>query len=605
MTKENKVKEEKTKTKTKETKKLSKHDIMFDEQYVKDLLDDEQIETVKAYVKKFFFRYKKEIFKYDGATYDLYSQLDAIKLIPNDLVITTMKPNPTTKKFEEDVFSVAKYLKSTDFMKDSYKPVIDFTKPLIFSEKKIIRGVEFEEKYLNMAKPLNVDKYASPVIMTDYIKEALQTIDNHIKEIICSNDEKCYQFTKNFIACTFGGRKLRKCLYWQSSERTGKGIIMNGLLKGILGDAMYKTSSVETICKYTKPLEGCLLINPDELPVDGSNWKSLSDDLKSKITEPEFDSRTMHQTAYPIKNTFNLIITTNNNAITLTQTNHSRYHINKISESRLGDKEYFMKVTKAVNDSTVRLAYYQQMMTHFQTLSKWNEDDDEATTAKLEKMIEALPKFHKYIKEHYVLRGLGIDIRTNKFFDLYYETTKDTSSKQQIGKYLHSMGIEPIKVAQTKTTNQHYVYRISKQDLYNVFVTKKWIDLNVDHVFNREEIDDDEEEIGLVSVELAHKPTLDEQIEHYTKLLESFKQQKVKELEAEKNKPVKQPKPKTGIDKYAVVDEIEEKLKKPKKVVVKEIEEKPKKAVKKVVNKADNDESSDDEEYEKFASTFL
>ena len=61
---------------------------------------------------------------------------------------------------------------------------------------------------------------------------------------------------------------------------------------------VYETSSVETLTTYTKPMEGCALVNFDELPVEGSNWKSVSDKLKSLITEPEFDARTMHQTGY-------------------------------------------------------------------------------------------------------------------------------------------------------------------------------------------------------------------------------------------------------------------------------------------------------------------
>jgi hypothetical protein len=56
--------------------------------------------------------------------------------------------------------------------------------------------------------------------------------------------------------------------------------------------------------------------------VEGNSWKAIGDKLKSLITEPFFDCRTMHQTGYLQKNTFNIIITANNNAITLTQTNN-------------------------------------------------------------------------------------------------------------------------------------------------------------------------------------------------------------------------------------------------------------------------------------------
>jgi len=480
-------------TKTKE-KVLQKHDIIFDEFYAKTLIDNEEIAKVEAYVKQFFFRYKKDIFVFDGLTFDLYSQLDATKMIPNDLSITFSVPDEATKKFKTVEFSVSKYLKSTDFMKDNYKPIIDFTKPKIFKQVNTIRGVKFEEHFLNMAKPYKIDINSPMVEITPFIKDQLQKIDDHLFNVLCSKNKKSFEFNKNFFACTFAGRKLRKCLYWQSAERSGKGIFLNDLIKPILGDSMYKTSSVETITTYTKPFEGCVLVNADELPVEGSNWKCVADKLKGLITEPDFDSRTMHQTAYPIKNTFNMIITTNNNAVTLSQTNNKRYHTNDIDESRIGDIEYFKMMTKVVANPTVRLAYYQQMMIHYATLTNWNEDEDELTVSKQAKMVEALPQFHKYIKEHYVLKGRGISERTNIFFDTYFKTTNDKTSKIQIGKYLNIMGIESKKFAGTPTMGQHYKYIISKSDLYKSFFDKKWLDPNVDHVNDECSDEEDEEE---------------------------------------------------------------------------------------------------------------
>ena len=483
------------KTENVKEKTLCKHDIMFDEAYVMKLLKNEQIDEVKKYVKKFFFRYKKEIFIFDGIKFDLYSQFDACKMIPNDLQITMMVADDATKKFMPEEFSVSKYLRSTDFMKDAYKPTIDFTKPTIFKKKTVIRGVEIVEKYINMAKPYGIDINSAPVELTDYIKEALQMIDNHLKNVLCSGNEASYKFNKNFFACTFAGRKLRKALYWQSDERTGKGQYINGLIKKILGDSMCKTSSVENVTTYTKPFEGCVLVNLDELPVEGGSWKSISDKLKGLITEPEFDSRTMHQTAYIMKNTFNILISTNNNAVNLTQTNNKRYHTNDIDQTKIDDIPYFTKLAKVIKDPMVRLAYYQQMMKHYETLSDWNEDIDELTDSKKSKMIEALPQFHKYIKEKYILCGRGIDMKTSEFFETYFEKSKDRTSKIQIGKYLTSMGIEPIKKATTQMDKQHYRYIISKDELYETFVEKKWIDSKVDLVNDN---DDEEQEEALM-----------------------------------------------------------------------------------------------------------
>ena len=119
------------------------------------------------------------------------------------------------------------------------------------------------------------------------------------------------EYILNWFACTIGGRKLRKMIYSQTSqERCGRGTILN-FINAILGKAMLKTSSVETIIKYTKEFEGCLMINLDELPVSQENFKNINDALKILSTEPTFDCRDMWKTGYTQKNTFNFIIKRN------------------------------------------------------------------------------------------------------------------------------------------------------------------------------------------------------------------------------------------------------------------------------------------------------
>jgi hypothetical protein len=61
--------------------------------------------------------------------------------------------------------------------------------------------------------------------------------------------------------CSFCGRKLKKALYLQSKEQTGKGIFMNEILKSIFGDRMLKTNSTEAILKFTKVLFVFKIVN--------------------------------------------------------------------------------------------------------------------------------------------------------------------------------------------------------------------------------------------------------------------------------------------------------------------------------------------------------
>jgi DNA-directed RNA polymerase specialized sigma54-like protein len=119
-------------------------------------------------------------------------------------------------------------------------------------------------------------------------------------------------------------------------------------------------------------MEGCLLINLDEMPVDQGNTKSISDKLKGLITEPFFDCRDMYKISYKQVNTFNFIITTNNDAINFTQSNNERYVSTDIDESMKGNTEYFTKINEAIDNIEVQQAFYNDMVKRFDTLKDWN-----------------------------------------------------------------------------------------------------------------------------------------------------------------------------------------------------------------------------------------
>ena len=57
---------------------ISKVNVRFDRLYCKQLLDSEQIDQAKEYIKKFFFSYQNKIFYNDGISFILYTREDAL-----------------------------------------------------------------------------------------------------------------------------------------------------------------------------------------------------------------------------------------------------------------------------------------------------------------------------------------------------------------------------------------------------------------------------------------------------------------------------------------------------------------------------------------------
>jgi len=449
--------------------------IIFDYNHAKNLIDTENIDGIKAYIKLFFFRYQTNIFYFDGEIFNLMKRVDALLIIPSDCAITRMVANQHTHKFEKVEFTLKNFLKETEFMSVEYKPIIDFSQNRIFSKTKTMNNSEFTNHYINMAKPLNASLTSIQPKRTEKTEEGLKIVYNHIFEVLCSKNEILYEYILNFFCASFNGRKVRKALIFQSAERTGKGQILNGLLNSILGQRMFKCNSVENILKYSKPFEGCCLINFDELP-HCDNFKGVQDMLKGLITEPTFICRNMYELGYECQNTFNIIISSNNDSINLSLNNNSRYVVLDISEHRVGDTEYFNQLTKALSNDDVKRSFYQDMLERFKTLDKWNEDIIPQTTSRDNKIIEALPTFYKYIKEQYVLTETDLNVKTDEFFIEYRLHTKDKTSTQKLGRYIKALDIAPTKLSK----NAGYKYIKSSKELYDIFKAKKWIDEEVD-----------------------------------------------------------------------------------------------------------------------------
>ena len=332
-----------------------------------------------------------------------------------------------------------------------------------------------------------------------------------------------FEYVLNFIACTFAGRKLRKALILQSIERTGKGQIINGLLNSILGDRMFKTNSVETIMKYNKNFEGCALINFDELP-HCDNYKGLQDILKGLITEPTFTCRDMYSSGYDQRNTFNIIITSNNDSIGLSQNNNSRYVVLDISEHRIGDTSYFQKLTKALNNVNVKRAFYEDMMERFETLNDWSEDIIPESQSRTTKIIEALPSIYKFIKDEYILKSYDLNMRTNEFFEYYKDKTKDRTTVNKLGRFLTKLEIKPVKMS----NNAGYKYVKSAKELLETFQKLNFMDDTVDFISNN----DPEPETELENI---YKSKYEDLLKKIQELENQLKKQSKNQTQTEEN----------------------------------------------------------------------
>ena len=81
-----------------------------------------------------------------------------------------------------------------------------------------------------------------------------------------------------------------------------------------------------------------------------------------------------YSSAYTQKNTFNIIMTSNNNCLLFTQNSYERNVCLEISECKKGEQfiEYFVKLGKIIDDDDVKMLFQQDMNDRYATLGDWN-----------------------------------------------------------------------------------------------------------------------------------------------------------------------------------------------------------------------------------------
>ena len=391
-------------------------------------------------------------------------------------------------------FNLYKFLDSTAFMSDIHYITLDYlVKDNTFIEIEKINGNNVNKKMLNMKKSLPFcESVLDSIDINDYKKE-IDIINNHIYEVLTSKQKGQYEYFLNFLSASARGFKTRTSIYMQTPEGVGKGILMSFLSK-MLGNRFFKSSSTETVTQYTIPFEGRTLINIDELTGSSDkSYKTIQDKLKILITEEVFDCRTMYQAVYSQKNTFNIIITTNNNSIELSINNSRRYICMDVSAHRKGDYAYFKKLKMNMDKPNVEKAYYKFLLERFENnkIDQFNFEQKPFSEQEIFKLTAAMPPLLRYIKEKFLLNGKGVYIECQKLMKNYNEHVKRNTAMVVLNKELNErLGLEKKRVRIDGA--RKYIYDIDYKSLLEIYKVNKW--LVKDEIDETEDDDDLEEE---------------------------------------------------------------------------------------------------------------
>ena len=144
-----------------------------------------------------------------------------------------------------------------------------------------------------------------------------------------------------------------------------------------------------------------------------------------------------------------------------------------VSNHRIGDYDYFNKLTDTMKKPLFKEAYYKFLWKRYEDTKHFNFDKKPTSNTRSEKIASSIPRIYKYIKEYYIIPRLDLNERTSNFFQEYYNHSGDKSSKVKLGKKLKDIGIEREKKKVHGKTQNKFIK--SHQELYNLFKKRHYI----------------------------------------------------------------------------------------------------------------------------------
>lgn len=431
------------------------------------------VNKCKEYIKQYFFHTNHGVF-YHNVKESQFEYLDATSTkggaLPSFLRNGFQGKYYCQESAKLNTFKARQWF--LDEYYDTYEMVMELgSKP-----------IDHEKMTINMMGALKWDDGST----AEYVPSAkaqhgVDLMLTHIREVWCSGNEEMCEYVLNWLSCT-GRRKLKTCLYLQSNEQTGKSLVIDFLMNWVFGRHLVcMTANTEVITHYTQFFEGKILCNINELPCASTGeWKKMMNKMKSLITDDTFDCRRMMQHPRSQTNTFNFIMTSNNDAVSISSTNFKRYIMLDVSNHRIGDAAYFDTLCNTSFTDEVGKAFFHWLKARYtQSGKSFNSGNPPVTKTFTDKINEKLDPVFNFIKFRIIKKNRDIDLPLKVLYREFKESkywgdcTVERSDKK-FSKLLKELKSFTVR-RQVHKGSKCLFFRGTATDLFAEFTAKSWI----------------------------------------------------------------------------------------------------------------------------------
>ena len=469
----------------------------FSEEKLLALFQAHKIESMKRYVSKYFIKLNNttSVLKWDPDTKSFLQFEDKVidsRYITKDLVYYN-------GKYLE--FSLNNWFRS--IANPSYTPCMKMNKPFFYVS-------ESGTKYVNLMKQpkfaFNKRKH-----LKDYdnkIQKGVKKLWDHVKVVLCANREDQFNYNKKWISNVIAGRKMITAMYIRSAQGIGKSILIE-IFKAVLGEELVTSASNADVIvgQFNGALMNIRVYCLEEASCESlQQFKQMDGKLKDYITNAIMLIRLMHKDHFKVENTCNFIVITNENNAIQIQPKTRRWFQNDVSTIFQNNKKYFDVIRALLKDPEVQEAFYWDCLDISEEFPKFDEINERVISDAVKTNIATTaPVIIIFLKEKYVLKNLGIDMKSGSLYNHYVEYCKNNKinyilKKAQAIEAWVELGLEYIS-ADTKHHNQNWI-TCSKEDLYNIFKKNHYLH-ETDDFTNKGDDGDDEEDMKILDNEIT------------------------------------------------------------------------------------------------------
>ena len=480
---------------------------------VLELLQDSNVEAAKCYVKQYFFKCQSPLTTFywhsPSKSFNAFKQED----IRRSFLTKNMRVNDGKVKACYQ-FSIPDWFFQED--DDCYEVAVKTTEPIIYERDGI--------KYINLFSgfPHERTPYES---YNDSVKENVEFILNHIKQVLCSGNEESYEYLLNWLSCVVSGRKMQSLIHFLGQQGSGKSVVSEFLQKMLGHGLVHVDDNPNVLVHWNAILKGKVLLVLEELPAQTkSQWSQFNEALKHITTSNSMTLREKFKSEMSVDNICNVMVITNNRSALKCGRRIVSFDV---SNERVGDFDYFGELVSRMQRSKTCEAFMNYLRNKYDETGKtFHENRAPKTTTNNDLANEYLKKTYKYIKDVFIKKNRGMeDLPFGRFYNDFIVRSNSNLSKVSVSKDLKNIGliakVKSLEVNGKKTSRR--VLNVTHDELMGIYEARNWIH--------------ETDEIGLDSDESSTDDTtsaLDENTTGMSACIEKLKQKVAAQKEENK-----------------------------------------------------------------------